>query len=1104
MKRRNPEVPPYLSMCLIVRDSERRLPGGLEACLQSIRNRAPDAEIVIVDTMSSDERTIEISKRYADIWEQYTGPEGNWTTTMDAFDDAAAARQRSFELAHGVWRGWADDDDRIVGAEEAERLLRLNGRWKPEMGAREVVEDAPGQVQAIGLEELLHLIELNNPEIDCICAPYLYRRGAKPEERDMAESWQDRERIVKWSRGWKWVEPGHEVMVPINDAEPHGTLHLEHMLYVHEKKWNAEDVDYSVRRHARIMLARYENGDRSYRVLRYLCIYGATMPDRWEEFTHEFVRCANTPMDAYRAHCAAGDYATFRGMYLEAISHYGAATSLAPTLPDAWILGARAAEKATDWSKAVEWYRRALLTTPNYADCVVTPREFTLNTPVFAAQAMQELAKVLVQYGRHGEATAVLTEAARLVDQVARNPNIGADSREANAVLAQVRNVAEGQKIAEMFDYIYEYLRRNDETIKAADLIDLAPHTIEDHPLIVQRELQSRKLRLHLGNKAAYADFYETLSTTTDAIPTHIINADWLKPETSLPRVRMLLEWLRAHPEATEVVEIGSYDGIVAVPVLRACPWVHYTAVDANSAALARLRSYAIEHVPDADARLTTIQATEIPDAHLPLAHFDVAVLFEVIEHVPDPVETVQKLQRLLRPETGRLFISTPWGAYDDGMPDESRKPRDPRAHVRAMTLWNFVQTLRKAEVEPVEVFDQHLPHGTGDTLQSISRRVMPTAVLGPKVNFFVPSALWDWNSRLVHNTGMGASEKTIVDLAARWASMGGQVHVFGPVNEEEVHRGVTYLAREKVRHVDPEVPIVVSRSPAATNTIDALVRVKRKFLWLQDAAYPDLSPITAAAYEKIVVLTQWHEDMMAKRHHVPREKMVQINNFLNEEMFDVRDPPTREPFHFIYSSSPDRGLMTLLKMWPEILERWPKATLDIFYGWEGAQKLAWINPTWTSIYRDMRAEYDGLVRQPGVRAIGRVSPSRLAREMMRASVWAYPTHFGETGCATSFEVQAAGCVPVCTPYAGLAETAASKWTQFIPIPRTEEGWVGGKPANEAEAEERQHDYTQRFLEGISTALAMSPLQRRAMAITAVEKYRLSNVIAKWNKLLWG
>src|SRR5258708_1657174 len=56
MRRTNADKPPYLSLCLIIRNCA----ATLEQCLVSIRKRAPEAEIVCVDTCSRDDSGIDV------------------------------------------------------------------------------------------------------------------------------------------------------------------------------------------------------------------------------------------------------------------------------------------------------------------------------------------------------------------------------------------------------------------------------------------------------------------------------------------------------------------------------------------------------------------------------------------------------------------------------------------------------------------------------------------------------------------------------------------------------------------------------------------------------------------------------------------------------------------------------------------------------------------------------------------------------------------------------------------------------------------------------------------------------------------------------------
>src|SRR5207249_480278 len=92
---------PELSLCMIVRDEEPRLP----SCLESI---APYVdEIVVVDTGSTD-RTREVARDWgARVYE------------MPWPDSFAAARNQSLELARGSWILRMDADDEITPAHGA-------------------------------------------------------------------------------------------------------------------------------------------------------------------------------------------------------------------------------------------------------------------------------------------------------------------------------------------------------------------------------------------------------------------------------------------------------------------------------------------------------------------------------------------------------------------------------------------------------------------------------------------------------------------------------------------------------------------------------------------------------------------------------------------------------------------------------------------------------------------------------------------------------------------------------------------------------------------------------------------------------------------------
>jgi len=136
-------------------------------------------------------------------------------------------------------------------------------------------------------------------------------------------------------------------------------------------------------------------------------------------------------------------------------------------------------------------------------------------------------------------------------------------------------------------------------------------------------------------------------------------------------------------------------------------------------------------------------------------------------------------------------------------------------------------------------------------------------------------------------------------------------------------------------------------------------------------------------------------------------------------QIFALKKPIVRNPHRIIYGSSYDRGLEHLLKMWPDVIKEVPDAELHIFYGWnlfdlgysDNPERMAW------------KEKMNGLMNQPGITHLGRISHDLVALENKEAGIWAYPTHFGEISCITAMRAQALGAVPVVIDYGAVHET---------------------------------------------------------------------------------
>lgn len=1110
---------PTLSWALISRNSEKTL----ETTLKSLRAMTPDAEIVVVDTMSSD-GSPEIAKRYADVFQEYAGPKGTWTREMYAFDDAAAARNKSFELATGKWVGWIDADDEFVNPEETNRLLAANGQLPPAKGMElppalklsvenvkmdpELKHPTTGPARRVAsLEQFLELLPAEGPEV--FYAPYLYRfmpgeEGAKGK----AAEWQQRERLIRrradGSLNWKWHRRAHEYLAPVKPVTRAGKMPT--LLFVHRKEWSAEDFAYSTKRHYDIVMSEYVAGKREPFDMMYLCRYAAAMaPEREREFIDAFVNATVMGSDRAQALSIKAGYLSREGYFHEAVETYAAAIVADSTYPEAHFGLAQTYEAADQWEKAADAYARGADTSPEHLYAAMSPREHKIVNRIKGAICHWKASK-LTRESYYG-----LSQAAGLVAQACNELGaMSTDAEELNAYQNLFNNELKGFETLRKLDEVSKYLIANDETQKAAEMTTLIPHNMLDHPIAQEMELHSAKIFKHGTDSKSYAKFYKDLGTD------RFTSDEELKDAAGMERVKFLVAQLKKLRQEKgrplHVLEVGPWDGISLIHCMAALEDSTFVGIEVKQTAIDELT----KRVAKAgwSDRLRMVQGTLGPetmdkalhqgfalkdvlagtnDGQVKFESFDAITFYEVIEHIPNTQEALATLRSGLD-LYGRLFVSTPWGAFDRGNPANFEN-RDARGHVYAFMPGELVGALEQAGFRTMELGGFHGEGHFGDTIHLMAEPA-PISSKIPSPQFAVAGSLWDWNASTVINTGMGASEETIVYLAREFGRQGGSPQVFGPIpkvgilDEVEVRDGVQYWPRQQLRHLDPKRPLVVSRAPGYGAQVKQMLAqfgkdVPKMYLWLQDCFYEDLNAQTALDYEKIVVLSHKHREQIA-RLGVPLEKMKIIPNFLLKEHF-TGPAPVREPHRFIYCSSPDRGLIPLLKMWPMFLKEWPDATLGVYYGWEGAKKLGSATPGWVATYRPLREEYEKLHRQPGVEIHGRVNHAQIAYEMRRASVWPYPCFNTEveTFCSNAIKARAAGCVPVTTDTlpAEVLDPVAPYVVKLDP-------------------KVQLSDFEWDFFKAVKSAVGAIDKERENMSKTAIENHDLSKVLPLWLELL--
>lgn len=169
-------------------------------------------------------------------------------------------------------------------------------------------------------------------------------------------------------------------------------------------------------------------------------------------------------------------------------------------------------------------------------------------------------------------------------------------------------------------------------------------------------------------------------------------------------------------------------------------------------------------------------------------------------------------------------------------------------------------------------------------------------------------------------------------------------------------------------------------------------------------------------------------------------DKAVTMGNAVDTSLYDMITDVERVPGRIIYSSSPDRGLKHIIRIWPRLKERHPEISLRVFYDVESMQGYKWMH--------ELRAEDARTIDEgkhlSGVEYVGAISQADLRREQKAASLLLYPCDClweTESYCITALEACAARLPMLLSPIDCLEEIYGHV-AHFAPMPFRDEVWL--------------------------------------------------------------
>jgi glycosyltransferase involved in cell wall biosynthesis len=257
---------------------------------------------------------------------------------------------------------------------------------------------------------------------------------------------------------------------------------------------------------------------------------------------------------------------------------------------------------------------------------------------------------------------------------------------------------------------------------------------------------------------------------------------------------------------------------------------------------------------------------------------------------------------------------------------------------------------------------------------------------------------------------GIGGSETAVIMLAKEWKKLGYSVTVYGYPKKEGLYEGVDYKFHWRFNHQDEFDILIGWRNELL---FKYPIKARKKLLDLHDVVnQSDYPPELVEKIDVIMAKSHYHKSFLPD---VTKQKIHVISNGIEVAPSTIKS----NPFLISYCSSYDRGLEYLLKMWPDVRQKFPQAQLKIAYGWNNFEVVYKGNPERMAWKKRM----EDLMKQEGVMHLGRISKQEVLNLHAEAGICAYYCTFEEINCITVLEAQAMGALPLTTAFAALQET---------------------------------------------------------------------------------
>jgi tetratricopeptide (TPR) repeat protein len=352
--------------------------------------------------------------------------------------------------------------------------------------------------------------------------------------------------------------------------------------------------------------------------------------------------------------------------------------------------------------------------------------------------------------------------------------------------------------------------------------------------------------------------------------------------------------------------------------------------------------------------------------------------------------------------------------------------------------------------------------------LQAKNLRFIKTKTSGKDLVYYCGQTT-EWTPEILKK-GIGGSEEAVINLSKEWAKAGYNVTVYNNCGEGGVFDGVTYKPWYTYNYRDKQDILIVWRQ---LNLLDYDLNVGKIFVDIHDVIREgEFTPKRLAKIDKIFLKSDAHRELFPS---VPDEKIVIVPNGMDTELFD--EQKERDPYLIINTSSPDRALSALVRIFPKIKAKEPRAKMTWAYGFDIFDLLRKRDKeamAWKKVMLKKMAD-------AGIENLGKISHKEVADLTLSAGVMLYPTHFMEIDCVSARKAQLGGAHVVCTDFGALKTTV--KYGYKIPTTYTKDNWCPPYSLDLADDPERDDEYVEAVLKAFENA-NRSDMQKWARTFT--------------------